>query len=186
MNNKIVIPILFIVLAIVQISVPAYMINRNETTLTEGGLYKFKAAPIDPYDPFKGRFVRLRLEESEIAAPDAHLYFSGQKVYALLHKDKEGYAKITKLVSEKPDSENYLKTRIVSAYNKKIRLDLQFSRFYLNEKDAPLAEKAYRENVRNNKKRNAYVAVRIKNGFPVIEDLYIDHKPVREYINEMR
>ena len=49
----------FILLCLVQTAVPLSMIARREFTLRNGRVYKFKTAPVDPYDAFRGRFVAL-------------------------------------------------------------------------------------------------------------------------------
>lgn len=66
--------------------------------------------------------------------------------------------------------------------------DYPFNRYYLPEEAAPLAEKLYnRANRRGwsgeeNGKTDTYVAVRVRNGVGVIEELYIGGKPVREAV----
>ena len=59
--------------------------------------------------------------------------------------------------------------------------DLPFDRYYMEEKLAPAAEAAYRQNS-GREKRDAYVVVRIRSGRAVIEDLFICEKPILEYI----
>ena len=58
---------------------------------------------------------------------------------------------------------------------------LPLDRFYMNEKMAPRAEQAYRENSRT-ANHNAHIRVRVRHGDAVIEDLVLDGKPIREYL----
>jgi hypothetical protein len=51
----------------------------------------------------------------------------------------------------------------------------------MEESLAPAAEKAYREHARASE-RNAYITVRIRDGFGVIENLWIDGVPIREFL----
>src|SRR2546427_45739 len=56
-----------------------------------------------------------------------------------------------------------------------------FNRFWVTEKDAPAAEKAYRENSQRTK-QNAYMTVRVRNGDAALEQLYIDNQPLADYL----
>ncbi len=60
MKNKILIAAFFCV-ALLQIYTPVSMIIARESTLKEGVLFRFKTAPVDPYDAFRGRYVALRV-----------------------------------------------------------------------------------------------------------------------------
>ena len=53
------------------------------------------------------------------------------------------------------------------------------------EKAAPAAERAYRKHSRKDSK-DAYVTVRIKSGFAVLEELYVGEKPILEFIKQNR
>ena len=46
---------LFIVLAVIQLSVAAGAIIRSEIALRSGEVYRFKLRPVDPVDAFRGR-----------------------------------------------------------------------------------------------------------------------------------
>ncbi|MBK6341440.1 MAG: GDYXXLXY domain-containing protein [Flavobacteriales bacterium] len=65
MNRK---PLLFLGIALAQLAVPAWMIAGRERVLSQGEVFKFKTAPIDPRDPFRGEYVRLDFE-AESAVP---------------------------------------------------------------------------------------------------------------------
>lgn len=172
---------LFAVAVILQLAVPAAMIAKRERVLREGRVFKFRTAPVDPYDAFRGRYVALSLEQSNIAVPLGSDYARGQRVFAVLEEDADGFATITALRRERPDAEPYLATRIQYVHNTNALLDLHFDRFYMGENEAPAAEKAYRKHsTRTN--RSAYIQVRIEKGFGVIEDLYIENTPIREYL----
>ena len=49
--------IIFLVVALAQISVPASMIWKRQRTLREGRLWKFRTAPVDPVDAMRGRYL---------------------------------------------------------------------------------------------------------------------------------
>ena len=61
------------------------------------------------------------------------------------------------------------------------RLELPFERFYMEEELAPEAERVVRERSRGGQ-RDAYIAVRVRSGSAVIEDLFVGGKPIREFL----
>ncbi len=172
---------LFAVAAILQLVVPASMILRRERVLQHGQVFKFRTAPVDPYDAFRGRYVALRFDQDSAPVPQGADFKRNEKVYALISEDAGGFAYFSGIRRSRPASEPHLalKARHVSGTN--VYLRLPFDRFYMDEREAPRAEEAYWENsVRSN--QNAYVQVRIEKGFGVIEDLYIAGTPIRDYL----
>ena len=164
-----------------QLAAPASMILKRERVLAHGQAFKFRTAPVDPYDAFRGRYVALGFDQRSIAAPHGHDFARGQTVHAVLAEDAEGFATVAGLRRDRPDAEPYLTTQIEYVAGNTVHLRLPFDRFYMDENEAPEAERVYRQNsVRSN--RNAYVQVRIEKGFGVIEDLYVDGTPIRDYL----
>jgi hypothetical protein len=56
----------------------------------------------------------------------------------------------------------------------------------MEETKAPMAERAYRERVnrRGQTNQTTYAVVRIKSGEAVLENVYVDGKPIRQYLTE--
>lgn len=175
--------ILFAAAVILQLAVPAAMIARRERVLRDGQAFKFRTAPVDPYDAFRGRYVALGLEQRSVALAPGQDFQRGQKVYALLEEDAEGFARYTSLSRTRPEAQPYLATRILYVSGTNAFLNLSFDRFYMEEGAAPAAEKAYWEHSRRTNTA-AYIQVRIENGFGVLEDLYIDGIPVQAYLEQ--
>ncbi len=73
---------------------------KRHHTLRDGRLWKFKAAPVDPEDPFRGRYVSLRFAAEEFAQPEALAITSADALYVRLKNDADGFAQIES-VSEK-------------------------------------------------------------------------------------
>lgn len=46
------------------------------------------------------------------------------------------------------------------------------------------AEAAYREHSQRRSQQDAYAAVRVQNGQAVIEELYVDDRPIREFLKQ--
>ena len=204
---------LFCLLVVVQIAAPVSLIVKHENTLRYGEQFKFKTAPVDPYDAFRGRYVALGFEERKVLIPE-DLYQKrqalefGQKIFAVLEQDENGFARFTSLSLTRPEEKPYIKTRIHHIEVKHAVLDMPFNRYYMDEELAPIAERIYRERSRatidwnreseelapltesllaeriGREKHDAYVTVRIKSGYAVLEQLYIDGVPIKEFIQK--
>ena len=66
--------------------------------------------------------------------------------------------------------------------NEKTQIEWPFSRFYLNEKLAPEADRWFAENIRSS--QGIIAEVRLLNGRAVLADLSFDGKPFREILKE--
>lgn len=178
--------LLFYCLIIIQIAVPVWLIANNEITLRYGKQYRFRTAPVDPYDAFRGRYVALTIEQQEIPAPkDAKDVSDSQTLYGHISVDKDGFALLDSSTIKKPARGNdYIRVKIAYLSPNSIRFIFPLNRYYMNEKKAPAAETAYRELNRINQKNDSYILVRVRNGSAVIEDLYVGGKPIIEYIKE--
>ena len=181
-NMKWLLPV-FAVVALVQLAVPAGMIVRREWTLKEGKAYKFHTAPVDPYDAFRGRFVALSLEPNSVSSEKD--FPSRTKVYVTLEEGPDGYAVFTGAFLTPPHDKDYIKAESLYNNQGKLSLRLPFDRFYMEESAAPKAEQAYREHSRG-KEHDAYVTIRVRDGFAVLENLYVAGKPIAEVVREQK
>jgi uncharacterized membrane-anchored protein len=182
--NKIILFGLFLLLAAAQIAVPAAMIGRHETVLREGRLYKFRTAPVDPADPFRGRYVALAIDEnSGPAAEGVQQWLPDQTVYATLAEDSEGFAHIALVMPTPPDGPDYIRARVIYSADNRVHLRLPIDRYYMNEEMAPQAEIAYREHSRM-AEQDAYVTVRVKDGDAQIEGLFVAGTPIEEFVRQ--
>lgn len=177
--------ILLLLIVFIQLAVPVRMIINREKVLRDGERFSFKTRPIDPADPFQGRFVRLQIQQAYCTIPEAEAEdFRGkQKIYAAIEVDEEGYARFTDGHRKIPDTSAYLKTRTRGGYtaikdspNCEIRLQIPFNRFYMEEEKAPRAEIIAAEASRRG---DCWVDVRILNGRAVIEDVYVEGESIR-------
>ena len=75
-----------IIFIISLLTVPLTMIKQQEKVLTQGVEYKFKTAPIDPYDYFRGRYVALGIDQSTAPLLDKRVT-SLSKAYAVADVD---------------------------------------------------------------------------------------------------
>lgn len=173
---------LLVVLAVVQISVPAAMIWSRERILAEGDVLKLRTAPVDPYDAFRGRYVALDFEQGEFEAAAETELDPGQEVFVVFDEDGEGFARIRELRSQRPTEGLYVKATVWWVTPEgAVRLSYPFARFYMEEDLAPAAERAYLEHSRQGAV-DAYVLLRVRRGVAVIEDLYVADLPIVEYL----
>lgn len=178
---------LFAVVALAQLAVPGWMIAQREIVLERGTVYKFRTAPIDPYDPFRGRYVWLNFEETSVRyIGDGDIPFGRDNpylrtVYVTIETGEDGFARLTGADLHPPASGDYLQTESFWNEGTMLHVTLPFDRYYMNEKAAPAAEIAVRDNSRL-QNRNAYVTVRVLNGQAVLEGLYVDDVSIEAFL----
>lgn len=173
---------LFLCLALIQITVSLSMVIRRESVLKTGMEFKFRVAPVDPYDAFRGRYVALRAEENKVTIPAGEQFKRGERVYAYITLDEEGFAKISAVTRDRPGKgAAYIEAKVNYLAGENMHLDLPIDRYYMEERSAPAAEKLYmRYSGRN--RQDAYVLVRVKDGLAVIESLYVGGKHIEEAV----
>lgn len=175
--------LLFLILAALQLTVPATMMARRELALHHGEQYRFRTAPVDPYDPFRGRYVTLRMKEGNVPLPEGIKLKRRQTVYAVVETDDDGFARIKRIRLDYQGGSDSFKVRVAYIGKEEVRLALPFDRYYAEESRASAIERAYWRHSRSDK-RDAFVLVRIRQGVAVIEDLYVEGMPVDEYLRQ--
>ena len=182
MNSKKIIFILFILVAFIQLYLPAKVIYDQENLLNTGKEYKFRVAPIDPNDPFRGKYITVYFEENTIEVENTDDWKINETVYINLTSDQNGFAKINGFSKVKPNQANYIKVKVqhaVTTEKKNLILKYPFERFYMEESKAPRAEKMYNELSRDTS-QIAFALVNVKNGEGIIKDVLINGIPIRE------
>ncbi len=175
---------MFVAVAIVQLAVPISQIWKHENILRTGTPYKFRTAPVDPYDAFRGRYVALGFADTEAPVRAGETLEHRQRAYVGLRAGADGFVEYTELSARPPARGDYL--RVTCSYHSgtTAHFQLPFDRFFMEEKKAPRAEVAYWRHGNRLGETNAatYVVVRVKGGRGVIEDLYIKDTPLREFL----
>ena len=173
---------LWIVLALAQLAIPAWMIMGQERVLREGRQIKIQTRPVDPADLFRGRYVALGFAVEQVPrdrAPETVEYDG--TFYLELREGPDGLAEAVALTKEKPAGELVLPVTVNFVSPEMVGVELPFNRYYMDENAAPAAEREYRNRAAD---MESWVTVRILNGRAVIEELYIGGKPVREFLRE--
>jgi uncharacterized membrane-anchored protein len=185
MNRQRFAVVVFILIAGVQLAVAASSIVKRELALRYGEVYRFRTAPVDPLDAFRGRYVLLAFEErtAVLTLSEGEMVERNQLLWVTIAVETDGFARLTSASLVRPDDTPVLRCRAANTMRSsgEVRLRLPFSRYYMEESKAAAAEDAYRRQVRQ-EESNAYVAVRVRDGFAVIEELYLDDLPIGEYL----
>jgi len=184
--------VLFGIACAAQWAAPLATIRAQEEVIARGEVVRIAVAAPDPYDPLRGRYLRVRPQEVDVVLdPElAHLK-SGNKVWVQLEKRSDGLHHIGKVTEEKPSAGDYVLGTLRQAWNRgsnpaerapKRSIEWPFDRFYLNEKLAPQADVWLRENTRGNK--TVVAELRLLKGKAVLTDLELDGHSFREILKE--
>jgi uncharacterized membrane-anchored protein len=165
-----------------QLFVPAQMIYQQEETIGTGKPYKFKTQPIDPTDPFRGKFITLNYEIESFQTTEDWPY--GEDIFIYLKTDKDGFAAV-KTVSKTliAIDEDYVMAKSYSAYNGNLNFEFPFDRFYMNENKAYDAEVSVR-NAQRDSTSICYALVFVKDGTAVLNNIFIDDTPIQQFVEE--
>lgn len=184
---KIIVPV-FILLCIAQWLVPANMVWGREKILQKGVTYRFLTEPVDPSDPFRGRYIVLNFRESEyrLNPTDAKRFHTGQTIYVHCSNDSAGFAHIDQLWPQQPTKQDVIKATVRYIYgadgaDATITIDFPFTEFYMDEYKAPKAEDIYRQaNRRDTADTTAptYAIIKVLNGESTIENVMVGDKPI--------
>ena len=188
MKTKVLLFGLFLLVAAAQLYVPTEMIWQNQNILDTGTMMKFKCEPVDPYDPFRGKYISLRFANSTIGVKNANRYQYNQTIYATFKQDTTGYAVMDKIYTAAPkERTDYLELTVDYSNNydsiQKISVSYPFDRYYMNEYKAPMAEQTYAESV-NDVKKSVYAEVAISNGTGVIKKVMTDNQAIEDYVKK--
>lgn len=187
-RNKLLILVVALVTMVAQLFVPISMAKRYEDILQTGESFLFKVQPRDPADPFKGRYVVLtfpisRGETKELDNPEVIGKLERKaKAYALIEKGPDGFVRLKDLKKEPPSTQSYIEVKNNYSYNEKYSIKLPFDRYYAEESKAPEIESLLWNRARD-ENREFYADVRIKDGFGVIQELYVEGIPILDYLN---
>ena len=175
----------FILTCLAQLFIPANMILDREDVLKTGTEYKFRTAPIDPNDPFRGKYIVLSFQENTFPVNDQYDWTMNDPVFVEFTTDANGFAKIKNVAKTPPKTSDYLHSTIayIDQSNDQYQLVINypFDRFYMEESKALPAEEAYREAALDST-QVAYALVHLKNGTAVLKDVMIDGKSIKDLV----
>jgi hypothetical protein len=178
---------LFVLLALAQIAVPVGQIRKYEDILRNGTVYKFRTAPVDPYDAFRGRYVALNFADTQAPLRRGEIIGYRAPAFVTLLKDAAGFVQFGEISGTPPAKGDFLRVEFLytgKAGGTTAQFQLPFTRFNMEETLAPRADAAYSRHANRGDRTvdDVYVAVRVKDGRGVIEDLIFKGKPIRDFL----
>lgn len=175
--------ILFGIMVLAQIVTSAQVVYRYEHAIASDNVYKFRTAPVDPNDPFRGKYIRLRYEINSFETKDES-WDSYETGYAYFSKDKDGFA-VLETLEKQPFSDSkfdYIKVETNGHYNGSVHFTLPLNRYYMEESKAYDAEVLARELNRNGKADDIYAEVHIENGTHVLTDIIVNGVSMKDAV----
>lgn len=171
-----------------QFLVMFFWVLKSDYTLHNGTVYKFRLRGYDPYDPFRGKYLRIQFKENIMNVYEESLVMAHKKeVYASFSVDNEGFA--VPVAISKSKSEASLKVEIVylevdslSNEQHKIQIYYPFDKVWMNQEECPVAERIINNAL--NKNQNVYALVSIKNGDGVLIDVEVDGISIKTLVKE--
>src|SRR5436190_2956131 len=100
MKAKTYLPILFILMVLFQLYAPASIVLNQERIYFAGSAYKMQLAPIDPNDPFRGKYITLSFRENRINLPAHSQFEEGKTIYVVMKPGKNDFLEIDSIVPE--------------------------------------------------------------------------------------
>jgi uncharacterized membrane-anchored protein len=187
----------FALVCLAQLAVPASLVAKHEQTRASGTAWRFQTAPVDPADPFRGRYVQLAFavdREPVLMADPSYAWIEhGRRVYAELSTGPDGFARLVRVHERRPAGVEYIDAFVQHMHVDAQRLPdggaapagppavilrLPFDRYYLPEARAPEVEREYWDASRK-AQANTWAEVRVRDGHAVLTALVLDGKPVR-------
>jgi uncharacterized membrane-anchored protein len=159
-----------LVVCLLQWTVPLGLIWQHQATLRTGTVYRFRTAPVDPVDPFRGRYVQLRFEAAQLPSSPLAWPEDGSPLFAPVTTDADGDARLGTPVPQPPEQGDWLPVRLHHRSDTATWVTLPFDRYYLNEHRAPAVERQFRD---AGVAARAYAEVRVRNGHAVIQALVL-------------
>ncbi len=176
----------FLAFALLIMAVPVYMIVSEEMNLRKGTAYSFLVEPVDPVDPFRGRYVDLRFSVERMDVDSASDRFNtGDWVYAPVAEGDDGYATFTELLHDAPPEGDYIPVRIQRVSDGSVFLELPFDRYYMKEDKAKRANRVIRRRAGSNDSP-VWAKVFVRDGESTLDRVYVGDTPIETYLSEQK
>ncbi len=176
----------FVLIVVVQWFVPTSMIFKKEGILKNGKVFKFKTEPIDPSDPFEGKYISLKFQQDTFPLnKELEKLSNGDEIFVVL-KQENGYAVIAQVsVNEPKGNLDFVKASVdyVENYdnNRRIHINYTFNKFFMEESKAPKAEVLYND-ASQKSRENCYALVYTKDGSAVVSDVLVNDTSISKLV----
>jgi uncharacterized membrane-anchored protein len=181
---------MFMIIALAQLAAPAWMMWRYERVRLHGTEHRFRTAPIDPRDPFRGEHVILEFEAETGPFPLPEGWTDGP-LHAELGADSAGFAVIVRLGTGAGEGDAVAVTVedwSVNADDRTVgRVKLPFDRYYVREGQGPRTEALLQPTWTDEERVEplpAHAVVRVRDGRAVVTDLVIGGRSLEAWMRE--
>ena len=82
----------FISVVVIQLFIPLKIVYDKEIPKLYGQEFKFKTQPIDPYDPFRGKYVTLNFSNNNFCVNRDEKWKRGEEVFVVNSSSKIGFS----------------------------------------------------------------------------------------------
>ena len=188
--------LIFLFFGLIILMVPVYLIFNSENVLENGRLHKLRLQGYDPFDPFRGKYLRLNYDNG---VPCSESLKEGDNVYVTFETDSMGFSYFANASSERPNHDNYMKSTVTSSgfdswwgdgsdawpeagATVGIELD-NLTKYFINEDMASAAEEVVQDYQRD-RPNDIYVAIRVLDGEARLEDIYVEETPLLEFLKK--
>ena len=177
--------LIFVVVVLIQLFVPAQMIFDQEKIIATGSAYKFRTQPVDPSDPFKGKYIYLSYDINSAPSNDT-TWTSSMPIYISLKTDSLGFAMVKDVFKDDPKEGDYIKSKVdwYNLYDKSVAFSLPMNEFYMNETKAYDAELAYISAQQDSLPNNTYALIYVLKGKAVLDNVFINDIPIAKYVEK--
>ena len=161
----------FVLACLAQLAFASSAMWRGETTLRGGTLYHFRSDPVDPVDPFRGRYVALAFARTRVPRAEGADLDVGATAYVELAVDDEGMARLERAQAAAPAAD-HLALPVLATDATAVFVQLPFERYYAEEERAlEIDRQRWQAGAR------FVVGVRVLDGRGVIESLRLGGSP---------
>lgn len=160
---------LLVAVCVVQAGYLVVVVGSAERTVEEGRAWRFRTAPVDPADLFRGRYVQLSFPAQSVPVIEGEVV-EGQRAFALLETGDDGFARLSGVTAAPPaETPDYLEVEVVAVRRRRASVRLPFDRFYMDEARAPEVERRMWS-----PGAEAWAVVRVHAGRGVVVDLQVE------------
>ncbi|MDJ0849456.1 MAG: GDYXXLXY domain-containing protein [Myxococcota bacterium] len=161
----------FALACLAQLAFASSSMWQAESTLHRGTLHYFRTDPVDPVDPFRGRYVALAFRSSRVPLAEGAALAKGETAYVELGVGDQGNATLERAHAAAPEAD-HLALPVERADGTGVFVRLPFERYYAEEGRAiEIDRQRWRTGARFR------VGVRVLDGHGVIESLELAEVP---------
>jgi len=171
--------IFFVLFGLIVLFIPFYIIMSSEDVLENGHQHKFRLQGYDPFDPFRGKYLRINYDRSMPCAADVK---EGDEAFVTFEKDEMDFSSFAYASHEKPTHDDYIIAEVIYVRDGEATIKVDnMSKYFINEDKAKQGENVLLE-FRRNRPDDIYVAIRVLDGEARLEDIFVEETPLLEYL----